>query len=254
MNNNFDGFYYIHFCDIDRRGSKDNEKRITDFMQEVSESMGLNPILKHTQYFSGNQPMDTTTRAILDVLKASSEKGEPTPIVLLDESLANAYDFIGRIRYGAVVLHTGKHIDKESLINTTSKYIDLTPHGQYAENKASRGHETIQIVRSDFFKFDIETAIDETRNNFFYAPCKWIPQGFQYTLKGDLRLLRDVIEDTASFDLTERNYSVEGVKFEIPKVIHMLQHYDNSLNRTDAERIIKRNKTNTADLAKQFKL
>lgn len=248
----YHGFYYIHFCDIDRRDSEDREKLLNKKVQKYAKDLGFTELVKQTQYFSQEKPMDSTTSQIIDILRTSENKDEPTPIVFMDESLANSYDWIGRLKHGCVVLYDGKFIDKESLINTTAKYIDLQSYGQYAENKASRGHETIQIVRPDLFKFDVASALQDFRKHYRYAPCKWLPIMFQYTLGGSVVSLANVFEEPENVDIDHRNKV--KTPFHCGRAVHVLEQFDTSLDRAGAERIIKRNKKGTINLQKQFSL
>lgn len=230
------GFFYLHLCDIDQH---DFEKRESLLEQVVRKNSFTTTVHKSTQYLSSLKPLDSSTQTIIDNLSLAAVKMELTPVVFVDETLANAYEFIGRLQYGAVVIYDGNSIDMESLINYSSKYVDLAHN--YKTTKSMKGHESIQIVPKGIFEFNIEKALNETLDFYRFAPSKLIPVKVQMYLRGNLSKLIEILESSEPLEVKDLKTKKP---FEIsPELVTMLSQYDTTLSKTAALSILKRNKS-----------
>ncbi|AFF28077.1 gp79 [Sphingomonas phage PAU] len=245
--NKFEGFGYIHLCDIDQPNFEDNERLIHEHMKS------FNPeIIRYSQYLSNQKPVDFTTGLIINNLHDALNSEEDTPIVLIDETLANAYEWIGRLKYGAVILYNSNSIDKESLINFSSKYVEL--HQSYVRTNSKT--ETIQIVRNDMFKFDIEESIEQTKAFYRFAPVRYLPVQFQIECRGNIKKLEEAMEDISLVKFKIRKRISTRKAFNIFDALLFSIKFDNTFSKSEVKSVLKVNKllTNKINVIEHFQL
>lgn len=235
-NNKYEGLFIIHLSDMDNPDQLKSIDKVNDYVKSFDSNLII-----HRHFIKDHLTIDASTSQIIDNYKRALLLGIDTPILLIDETLAGSFDWVGRLRYGAVVLINGQYIDKSSLINFSSKYIDLMYHS--TKSNDMRGYETIQIIRNDLFVFDFETALNETKAFYRFAPCKLIPVDLQLSLRGNLDKLIKVLND---YDC-KLNYKIFKHKtkksFDIDSdLLYELSKFDTSANSLNsAKALLKRN-------------
>lgn len=229
------GFFYLHLCDIDQH---DFEERGKLLEKHITDNFATCEVTREVQYFTAQKPMDSTTQTIIENMKAAVLGGGLTPVVLVDETLANAYEFIGRLQFGAVIIYNGTSIDKESLMNFSSKYLDLG--SSYKHGGSFKGHETIQIVPSDLFAFDVHTSLTKTSINHRFAPSKLLSIESQLIMNGSKVKLLEGLE----LGVNKTTKDPKSKKpFDLAEVLPLISVFDTTLSKNDALAVIKRNKS-----------